>query len=137
MLWPFSGDQVAEASVSRDCSAIVLDGLIKGPGGSRMVQFILDTGASLTIVPNKVLRRIGSEKELIGGTVPVQTAGGRIDVDMYRINSLEIMGVKVRDIDVAGYDLPPETRIEGLLGLDFIKQIKLVLDIPNGKLIME
>lgn len=128
---------MTEASISRDCSAIVLDGLVTGSDDARMVQFILDTGASITMVPKRILQRIGSKCELLKGSVPVETAGGRINVDLYRVGSIEVLGKSVKDLDVAGYDLPVETRIEGLLGLNFLKHFKVTIDLPNGKLVLE
>lgn len=128
---------MVEESISRDCSAIVLDGLVSGPEVRKMVQFLLDTGASITMLPKKVLHRIGSDVEIIQGSIPIETAGGTINVDIYRIGSLEILGMAVKDMNVAGYDLPVETRIEGLLGLDYLKNFKFTLDFPYGKLMID
>ena len=102
-----------------------------------MVQFILDTGASKSLVPIKVLERIGSLQDTDNGPIFIETAGGSIKVDLYWIESVEVLGKRSERMLVAGYDLPPETRIEGLLGLDFLKMFRLVLDIPKGTLEIE
>lgn len=66
------------------------------------------------------------------GSIFIETAGGSIKVNLYWVGSIEVLGKRSGKMLVAGYDLPVETRIEGLLGLDFVKMFKLVLDIPNG-----
>ncbi len=125
---------MSEASISRDCTAIVLDGSVSGPDGERMVQFILDTGASITMIPGKVIQKIGSSTIITARSVHIQTAGGTVDVDIVRVDSIEIMGKTVKNIEVASFDLPTETRVEGLLGLNFLKHFRMTLDFPNGKL---
>jgi len=110
----------------------VLDGLITGTYDQRMVQFILDTGASMTLIHTKVLERIGSVQDTEIGPIFIETAGGSIQANLYWIESIEVLGKGSGRMIVAGFDLPEKTRIEGLLGLDFVKMFKLVLDIPNG-----
>ncbi len=99
-----------------------------------MVQFILDTGASITMIPGKVIQKIGSSTIITARSVHIQTAGGTVDVDIVRVDSIEIMGKTVKNIEVASFDLPTETRVEGLLGLNFLKHFRMTLDFPNGKL---
>ena len=102
-----------------------------------MVQFILDTGASMTMLPIKVLERIGSVQDTEIGPIFIETAAGSIQANLYRIESIEFLRKRSGRMIVAGFDLPVETRIEGLLGLDFVKMCKLVLDIPNGTIEIE
>ena len=137
MLSHYDGGGKVEVSISRDCSAIVLDGLISGPEGEHMVQFLLDTGASITMVPSKVLEKIGSMDNVIEDSISIKTASGTVHVNIVKVGRIEILGEIVEGIEVACYDIPPQTRVEALLGLNFLKHFKMTLDFPNGKLRLE
>ncbi|MEA3558200.1 MAG: retropepsin-like aspartic protease, partial [Candidatus Thermoplasmatota archaeon] len=126
-----------EVSISRDASAIVMDGLVSGPEGEHIVQFLLDTGASMTMVPRKVLEKTGSLGNVIQSSVPIHTASGSISVDIIRVDRIEVLGQTMKKMDIMAYDIFPDARVEGLLGLNFLKNFKTTIDFPGGKLMME
>lgn len=125
-----------EVSISRDASAIVLDGLISGPKGEHIFQFLLDTGASMTMVPRKVFEKTGCLGNVIQRSVPIHTASGSISVDIIRVECIEVLGQTVNDLEIIVYDIFPGARVEGLLGLNFLKNFKTTIDFPRGKLMM-
>jgi hypothetical protein len=43
-------------------------------------------------------------------------------------------GAKIKHIQVVCHNLPPESPVEGLLGLDFLKAAKVVLDFKRNVL---
>lgn len=126
-----------ELSFSRDTMGIVLDGVIKGPKAKKRVRFLLDTGASVCYIHRSIMIGAGYEVGTGKGMVPIHTAGGEVHAEIFDVNSLRIFDIEVKDLEVSSYDIPYQTRVEGLLGLNFLKHIKMTLDFPNGKLSME
>ena len=102
---------------------------IVGPKTSRSMKMILDTGASLTMVPpEKVLS--------IGHTIPVSrdkivkifTASGVEYAPVVVIDSLSALGITVRRIEVLCHALSPDSPVEGLLGLNFLSHLPVFAD---------
>ncbi len=126
-----------ELSFSRDALGIVIDGVITGPRGMKRVKFLLDTGASECFVHRSIL--IGAGYPVGEGKhgTKLQTAGGIVQSEDFSVESLRVYENEVKDLRVSCFNIPEESRIEGLLGLNFLKHFRLTLDFPNGKLIME
>lgn len=102
--------------------------------------FVLDTGASHTVMDLNTLFFLGYRVEYHHQTVPIMTAGGIIQGYLIQLNSLECLGKKVDDFTVVGYDflaLGSTDTAEGMIGLDFLDQIRLQLDFIDNYVIME
>lgn len=103
----------------------------------RSVQLILDTGASMTVLSTQVAIDLGilgtTENELM----TVNTAGGQVQVNVNYLSSLTVGSAQAYDVGVAIHDLPDmPSRIEGLLGMSFLKHFLVTLDAEHGKLIL-
>jgi len=57
---------------------------IGDPGKRRVIEVdaLVDTGATLTVIPRKLANELGLE---VTGKVPVMTAGGRIELERTRV----------------------------------------------------
>jgi clan AA aspartic protease (TIGR02281 family) len=103
--------------------------------GSRDARLILDTGASHTILSHDVAGDLGLLSGRQTRFVTLKTAGGPVQAELVRVNSIRIADAEVRNSLVAVYDMPdaPEG-VEGLLGLTFLKQFQVTLDTAKGVL---
>lgn len=100
---------------------------------SLTAHLIVDTGATLTLVS----RRVASELNL--RTVTHGTfhgIGGAVRRPMAQLRSLKIGEAEVQNLVVAVHDFHPNPQIEGLLGLDFLRQFHVSLDSRKQQLVL-
>ena len=106
---------------------------IVGPKTSRSMKMILDTGASLTMVPpEKVLaigHKIPTSRDKI---IKIFTASGVEYVPVVVVDSLSALGITVRRIEVVCHNLSPDSPVEGLLGLNFLSHLPAFADFVNS-----
>ena len=116
-------------------SSIVIDLLIEAADGrsSLVVPVALDTGASLTILATDIMARLGydpANPEL--ERQRIVTGSGIEYAPRTMVCSATAIGQKVTNLDVLCHDLPPESGVDGLLGLNFFRQFKLTLRFRKG-----
>jgi len=56
---------------------------------------------------------------------------------MIKVESMMVLGKKVENCEVLIHDLPETSRVDGLIGLSFLKHCKLTLDSHKGMLELE
>ena len=104
--------------------------------GSRTAQLILDTGASHTILSQELVRDLALlPSDYRPGLVVLKTAGGSVDAQVVRIDSMKIAAAEVKNSAAAVHtvpDFPPG--VDGLLGLSFLHQFEVTLDSGKGEL---
>jgi len=81
---------------------------------------VLDTGATTTIIPPKVAAAIGCDPAKSTQRVSIITASGLEYLPVVRVPLVICLGQRVQSLSVACHDLPPESTVDGLLGLDFL-----------------
>jgi aspartyl protease family protein len=93
-------------------------------------RFIVDTGASLTVISPELAAKLGlapSKK------ITLRTASGAADAGLATVDSMEVQGVRAHRIPVAVLDsLPPGA--DGLLGLSFLARFSLQMETQAGRL---
>ena len=110
--------------------------------GAQPATFLLDTGASSTVITPALARRLGAEAA--SGTPKARAriaSGQEVDVPLVRITSITIGSATVANLDVAVYELPamdpsakPPVTVDGFLGVDVIARFKMTLDPRGGTL---
>ncbi len=112
-------------------SEIIIKGRINN--GHDDLFFLLDTGASQTIID----RRVAAEHYLFKGAPSnMMTAGGQVDVNNCTIGRLELGNLILNSVDARIHTLAPQSkqlgvRIAGIIGTNVIK--KCVMRIDYGK----
>ena len=101
--------------------------------GGLKANLALDTGATITVVSQRIASHLAL-KAL--GTSKVGTVGGVITVPLARLESLKVGEAEVHDLVVSIHDFSTDPRIEGLLGLDFLKRFHVSLDARRRLLIL-
>ena len=99
------------------------------------VDFVVDTGAGLVVIPPAVARR--AHIPLDGAVaVELQTANGRVKVPMVVVEKLEIGSLTARGISAAVQDIKGDGRT-GLLGMNFLRSYKMTVDHNRSMLYLE
>lgn len=104
------------------------DGLfhVTGRRGARAVRFVVDTGASVTVLTVADADRLGAKPRWDGGEAVLATAGGRAAMTWRRLPSLDVAGRRIAAIDVAVVE---EGVGRSLLGQDILAQLgPIVID---------
>ncbi len=111
---------------------------IKGLLGLMECNFIVDTGASHSIINSDLLRTIGYykkheyKKEMLTGF-----AGHSIDVPFLKVKSFMCLGLTRRNFDLGFIEFRSTIFYDGILGIDFFLNHKLILDLKHGIIELE
>jgi len=103
----------------------------------RSAKFVVDTGASYTLISNAVASDLGIELGANPKTLPFQTANGLINAPVTNMESISIGGLEIRNIAIAIHDAVPDPQVAGLLGLNFLSNFKMDIDTQKGFLHLE
>ena len=115
---------------------IVVDATLNGVP----VPMILDTGAAATIIGKKTADRLGLEKA--DQTCAALGAGGDVQMDSVKIDSLVVDAVTRRDITSMTLDLSSICErlgkdVDGIIGYDFLADARLSIDYPARQFVLE
>ncbi len=116
-------------------SVIVLDVRIKAKRVA-IARLVLDTGASFVVLRWKLIDAIGlviDPKKTIRTTTATTTE----TVPKVIVPEISVLGKKVKNVEAIVKDLPPESHVDGLLGLSFLKHFKISIDFKKGFLSLE
>ncbi len=94
--------------------------------------FIVDTGASFTLINRPTARELGINVDETTPFVPIFTASSLIMTPLVTLSSIRVGEAEVENVDVLIYNMPSESA--GLLGNSFLNKFKVVIDSMNGKM---
>lgn len=100
-------------------------------------RFVVDTGASYTIISQAAAKELQIDFENNPTIVPFHTANGTIQAPLVSLKSIEIGGLELKNVTVAVHDIFPDAAITGLLGQNVISQFRVDIDNKNGVLYLE
>jgi len=133
---PAASEEVRFRLASPSRPVLLVPVYVKGQGP---FEFVLDTGASATVVSAEFARangiQGGASKEGVG-------AGGKVQISMGSVESLTLGGAEVRNLAVAIMDLDAlraatGAKFDGILGYNFLKQFRVTIDYRKGTLQLE
>ena len=109
------------------------DSLIKVDAqlGASDFTLALDTGATHTVIDLTVMLMNGYHFQDSVGIVEFETAKGVVSAYIFKIETLKILGIVKRNIEVASYDFIGNNvilDIDGVVGLDFFKNTALTIN---------
>jgi len=122
---------MARFSFNPRASSIALRAIVEG-NIPRIVTLILDTGATYTQLPWRILHAAGSDPKPDARTVRVVTSSGVEVLPLSRVKKLHALGKSVEKLEVLCHDLPPEARVDGLLGLNFLRRFNVSIRFKEG-----
>lgn len=99
-------------------------------GGSARPIFLklaLDTGATYTILPFEAVKAAGINPFQTGKQIEIVMGGGTVLAPLVHLPSFKAFGYEVKKLQVVCHNLPPESSVEGLLGLNFLLNFNIYL----------
>ena len=103
----------------------------------RSAKFVVDTGASYTLISNALARELSIDFGPSSKTLPFQTANGLINAPVTSLDSITVGGMEIRDLATAIHDAVPDPQVAGLLGLNFLSHFRMDIDTQKGMLHLE
>ena len=100
----------------------------------RLINFMLDTGASVIALTVSDAARLGIHPAPRDFTVEVRTANGSVRAAPARLDKVEVGDLIVRD--VAAVILPDGALSDNLLGLSFLSRLRR-FEYSDGRLVLE
>ena len=105
-----------------------------GPTGSIVLRCALDTGATRTMISVAMLETVGYDPGLEPDRVQVTTGSGVESAPLVKLQRVVAFSQERVDLPVLAHTLPPTAGIDGLLGLDFLRERLLEIDFRKGLL---
>jgi clan AA aspartic protease (TIGR02281 family) len=104
---------------------VILNGRLKQ-------YFIVDTGASFTLINRPTARELGITIDENTPFIPIFTASSLIFTPLVTLQSIRVGEAEVENVDVLIHDMPSDSA--GLLGNSFLNKFRVTLDSVNGKM---
>ena len=134
---PRTGAQMTTARVSMNQvgGLEIVQVLVNGTGP---YDFILDTGANITVIKRPLLQRLNIPDD---GPVSIVTAGGASPHRKAMVNSVAIGGLSVEHLEVNDLDGTTSGslagRVQGILGENFLKNFDILIDNEQQTVILD
>jgi hypothetical protein len=113
---------------------IIVSARIDGPTGHTYAELALDTGATGTLIRTAKLVVVGYDPGVVPERVLVTTGSGVEYVPRFPVDLIEALGQTRAHFAVLAHTLPPSATVDGLLGLDFFRGQRLIIDFPRGEI---
>lgn len=84
------------------------------------------------MIPWQIANALGYTPEVSKFRVDIVTASGVERVPVIKLDSVTVLKEEARDVEAVVHELPPRGNVDGLLGLSFLRNFKLTLDMRKG-----
>lgn len=116
---------------------IVVPARLRGPAADGAVRLALDTGATWTTLNWDLAVLLGYDPEAAASRVQVVAASKIEFLPQIQIDSITALDRERRGFSVLCHALPPSATVDGLLGLDFFRDQRLVIDFRKGQVTVD
>jgi predicted aspartyl protease len=111
---------------------ILVTARIWGPSGDTYATLALDTGSSATVIREAKLEFIGYHPAATVRRIQITTGSGVETVAQVVIDKIDVLDSERVGFRVLCHTLPPTAPVDGLLGLDFLRDQALTIDFRTG-----
>jgi hypothetical protein len=118
-------------------SWIAVEGRARGPRGVTPVRLLVDTGASITTLTPHVLDVIGYSPRDGSRISSIRSAVSEEAGYIIRIAEFECFGFTRPDFDIHAHDLPEDFDIDGLVGINFLRDFNYEIRSREGRIVVE
>jgi len=98
---------------------------------------VMDTGAAFTVIPPETADYLELELNEDYPKATLVTASGIIETPVKILNRIEVANIKAKNLPVVIHKIPDPAPVKILLGMNFIKSVKLIVDGKNGTFDLE
>ena len=113
---------------------VVVRATLWGPNGNLKPRMALDTGSTSTLVNTTPLLFLGYDLTNTGDDTQLATGSSVESVPCLVVERVDSLEQSRQNLRVVCHTLPISTRIDGLLGLDFLRGQSLLIDFRAGEI---
>ena len=124
----------ASIPIERHGQVVIIEAMLNKKTAAK---FVVDTGASYTMISSAVARELDIDLTQNQRTMPFQTANGLIQAPLTNIESITVGGMEIKNLIAAVHDAVPDPQVAGLLGLNFLSNFRMDIDTQKGMLHLE
>ena len=108
---------------------IIVEPQIKGINGFWEFKFILDTGASKTVIDESVAIRLGFDLKRLKNADRLMTVNGGVYSKILKLPKFSLFSKDMVNFEVSVLNLPPQITYfaDGLIGMDLLLQFGKIL----------
>ena len=103
-----------------------------GSQGDAIVRLALDTGATSSMINWDIAVLLGYDPASVKERIQITTGSGVEFAPRIVMRQIKVLGRSIENFPVLCHTLPPSTTVDGLLGLDFFRGERLILDFNAG-----
>ena len=92
----------------------------------------MDTGATSSMINWDVAVLLGYDPAAVKERIQISKGSGVEFAPRITLEKIEVMGKFIDDFLILCHTLPPSATVDGLLGLDFFRGERLILDLQTG-----
>jgi aspartyl protease family protein len=96
-------------------------------------RLLIDTGATFTALSDRLVKAI-VETPLVLRQEPIITASDRLMVPVIAIPWMNCLGQQINNFPMISLPIPHNAFIDGLIGIDFLRQHKGIIDIEKSEI---
>lgn len=111
---------------------IVISTRLHGFDTDTIARLALDTGATGSMINWDLAVLLGYDPASAKERIQVTTGSGVEFAPRIVIRKIEILGRSLENFPILCHTLPPSATVDGLLGLDFFRGVRLVVDLQAG-----
>ena len=111
---------------------IVIPTRLHGFRTDTIVRLALDTGATSSMINWDVAVLLGYDPASSKERIQVTTGSGVEFAPRIVVKKVEVFGRSLENFPILCHTLPPSATVDGLLGLDFFRGVRLVVDLQEG-----
>lgn len=116
---------------------IIVDADVDGVHGSAAIKLVVDTGSTRTIIRPDALQEVGYDASSSTGQVRVNGVSGSALPSFVELDRLLVLGIERQEFEVVCHPVPLGMQAHGLLGLDFLRDHVLTIDMIGGQITLK
>jgi predicted aspartyl protease len=113
---------------------VIVKAELAGPSGNALLRLALDTGATRTLVSTSLLVAAGYDPALASDRVEVTTGSGIEFAPRIAVSRILALGKHRDNFPLLAHTLPSSAGVDGVLGLDFLRERVLTIDFRTGRI---
>lgn len=111
---------------------IIVEATLHGPVQPVAVRLLLDTGAAFTQIRPGLLARAGLALDAPRNHIRIAALNSVGALPLHVVDGLTAFGHRASRLVVLAHALPAVARVDGLLGVNFLRGHRLLLDFRDG-----
>jgi predicted aspartyl protease len=96
---------------------------VEGPRQTKLVHLVFDSGATDTILSPHAALAVGCPPDPSGKRAGIITASSLVYMPIVTIPAFYCLGLRVENFEIICHQLPDESTVGGVLGLDFLRRV--------------